>query len=80
MPLVRIEDGCGLALHFSYDSHGLLREIRDAAHRRWTFQYAGARLVVIPHGSHGLVIERSKLVIDLIVNFVRESEGPPRAA
>jgi pimeloyl-ACP methyl ester carboxylesterase len=41
---------------------------------------AGARLVVIPHGSHGLVIERSKLVIDLIVNFVREIEGPPRAA
>ena len=36
---------------------------------------AGARLVVIPGGSHGLVIERSAEVIDLVVNFVRDIEG-----
>ena len=36
---------------------------------------AGARLVVIPQGSHGLVIERSADVIDLIVEFLREVEA-----
>jgi pimeloyl-ACP methyl ester carboxylesterase len=36
---------------------------------------SGARLVVIPQGSHGVVIERSAEVVDLVVNFVREIEG-----
>ena len=35
----------------------------------------GARLVVIDRGSHGLAIERAAEVIDLIVNFVRETEA-----
>ena len=35
---------------------------------------AGARLVLIRDGSHGLVIERAPEVIDLVVNFVRDAE------
>ena len=35
----------------------------------------GARLVVIPEGSHGLVVERSADAIGLVVNFVRETEA-----
>jgi pimeloyl-ACP methyl ester carboxylesterase len=34
-----------------------------------------ARLVVIPRGSHGLVIESSADVVDLITHFVRDAEG-----
>jgi pimeloyl-ACP methyl ester carboxylesterase len=30
----------------------------------------GARLVVVPRGSHGLVIERAPEIVDLVVNFV----------
>jgi pimeloyl-ACP methyl ester carboxylesterase len=36
---------------------------------------AGARLVVIPQGSHGVVLERSADAVDLIVNFLREIEA-----
>jgi len=39
----------------------------------------GARLVVIPQGSHGVVLERAADVTDLVVNFVREAEGAFRA-
>lgn len=35
----------------------------------------GARLVVVPDGSHGLVIERAAEVVDLVVDFVRDTEG-----
>jgi 3-oxoadipate enol-lactonase len=34
----------------------------------------GARLVLIPGGSHGLVIERAPQVVDLVVHFVRDAE------
>ena len=40
----------------------------------------GARLVLVPDGSHGLVIERPAEVVDLVVDFVREVErrvAPP---
>lgn len=40
-----------------------------------------ARLVVVPGGCHGLVVEHAPQVIELLVNFVREAEGrrAPRA-
>jgi 3-oxoadipate enol-lactonase len=41
----------------------------------------GARLVVVPRGSHGLVLEGPASAIDLIVHFVQEVErGVPAAA
>lgn len=33
------------------------------------------RLVVVPGGCHGLVVEHAPRVIELLVNFVRETEG-----
>ena len=36
---------------------------------------SGAQLVVIPGGSHGVVIERSAEMVDLVVNFVRKAES-----
>jgi pimeloyl-ACP methyl ester carboxylesterase len=36
---------------------------------------SGAELVVIPGGSHGVVIERSAEMVDLVVNFVRKAES-----
>jgi 3-oxoadipate enol-lactonase len=35
----------------------------------------GSRLVVIPGGSHGVVIERAAEVIGLVVNFIRDVEA-----
>jgi 3-oxoadipate enol-lactonase len=34
----------------------------------------GARLVLIPEGSHGLIIERAPQVVDLVIHFVRDVE------
>jgi pimeloyl-ACP methyl ester carboxylesterase len=40
----------------------------------------GARLVLIPNGSHGLVIERASEVADLVVHFVRDTDRASVAA
>jgi pimeloyl-ACP methyl ester carboxylesterase len=40
----------------------------------------GARLVVMPRGSHGVVIERPAEVVNLVVNFLQEVEGGVHAA